>query len=238
MKVRRNNPNDLDELLNTKSAKELESKRNLEEIDKLLGTPSIKEISLAQKFKSNDAVKVRNILNFSRFYFLQFCFFRNFAIFKPAVDAQCPIAKSYILRRLSNPIHRSILVIVLFWIIVLITIRVNMFITKLKTKQKKEKPILIILKLVGHVGKNKYVEFRVKFHVGYMGQISRWNFRVRFQYQSSRVKFLGQNSRSNFKVKFQGSNFRVIFQYQSLGFKFQGQISRSNFNSSIAVQIS
>lgn len=56
-KVRRCNPNDLDELLNTKSAKELESKRNLEEIDKLLGTPSIKEISLAQKFKSNDAVK-------------------------------------------------------------------------------------------------------------------------------------------------------------------------------------
>ena len=56
--MRRSNPNDLDELLNTKSAKELESKRNLEEIDKLLGTPSIKEISLAQKFKSNDAVKV------------------------------------------------------------------------------------------------------------------------------------------------------------------------------------
>ena len=58
VQARRSNPNDLDELLNTKSAKELESKRNLEEIDKLLGTPSIKEISLAQKFKSNDAVKV------------------------------------------------------------------------------------------------------------------------------------------------------------------------------------
>ncbi|CAG5080921.1 Oidioi.mRNA.OKI2018_I69.PAR.g9740.t1.cds [Oikopleura dioica] len=49
---------ELDELLNTKSAKELESKRNLEEIDKLLGTPSIKEKNNAQKFKSNDGLKI------------------------------------------------------------------------------------------------------------------------------------------------------------------------------------
>ena len=49
---------ELDALLNTKSAKEMESKRIGEEIEILLGTQTIKEKSLAQKFKSNDAVKV------------------------------------------------------------------------------------------------------------------------------------------------------------------------------------
>jgi mRNA (2'-O-methyladenosine-N6-)-methyltransferase len=48
---------ELDALLNTKSAKEMESKRIGEEIEILLGTQTIKEKSLAQKFKSNDAVK-------------------------------------------------------------------------------------------------------------------------------------------------------------------------------------
>ena len=51
---------DLDKLLNTKSAKEMESKRIGEEIEALLGTQTIKEKCLAQKFRSNDAVKVRN----------------------------------------------------------------------------------------------------------------------------------------------------------------------------------
>lgn len=48
---------DLDKLLNTKSAKEMESKRIGEEIEALLGTQTIKEKCLAQKFRSNDAVK-------------------------------------------------------------------------------------------------------------------------------------------------------------------------------------
>jgi len=47
----------LDELLNTKSAKEMESKRLGEEIEILLGTQTTKEKSLAKKFRSNDAVK-------------------------------------------------------------------------------------------------------------------------------------------------------------------------------------
>ena len=51
---------DLDQLLNTKSAKEMESKRIGEEIEALLGTQTIKEKCLAQKFRSNDAVKVGN----------------------------------------------------------------------------------------------------------------------------------------------------------------------------------
>lgn len=57
-KTRRSESDELDDLLNTKSAKELESKRSLEEIDKLLGTPSIKEKNNAQKFKSNDGLKI------------------------------------------------------------------------------------------------------------------------------------------------------------------------------------
>lgn len=48
---------ELDELLNTKSAKEMESKRIGEEIEILLGTQTTREKSLAKKFRSNDAVK-------------------------------------------------------------------------------------------------------------------------------------------------------------------------------------
>ena len=51
---------ELDELLNTKSAKEMESKRIGEEIEILLGTQTTREKSLAKKFRSNDAVKVIN----------------------------------------------------------------------------------------------------------------------------------------------------------------------------------
>ena len=69
---------DLDKLLNTKSAKEMESKRIGEEIEALLGTQTIKEKCLAQKFRSNDAVKVGNSWIFVKSKYN--VFFRNSVI--------------------------------------------------------------------------------------------------------------------------------------------------------------
>ena len=82
----------------------MESKRIGEEIEALLGTQTIKEKCLAQKFRSNDAVKVSNHVKFIKNKFI----FRNFVISRLDPDAQILNVSNFIFEKSLNRIPRNI----------------------------------------------------------------------------------------------------------------------------------
>ena len=83
----------------------MESKRIGEEIEALLGTQTIKEKCLAQKFRSNDAVKVGNASSRNHY---NMNFPRNFVISRLDPDAQILNVSNFIFAKSLNRIPRNI----------------------------------------------------------------------------------------------------------------------------------